>query len=337
MNINEAILELMKSKDLSKDQISSVIRQILTGECADSQISAFLVSLSIKGETVDEVIGAAEVMRELSEKVIVNIENLVDTCGTGGDGSGLFNVSTSAAILAAAAGAKVAKHGNRSASSTSGSADLLEQAGVNLALSPDQVRNCIEEVGVGFMFAPAHHSAMKHVMGPRKELGIRTIFNLLGPLTNPAGAKNQVLGVFDKSWVRPIAEVLRGLGSDRVMVIHSEDGLDEFSVEAATLVAELREGEIREYTVTPEDLGVNRSSISLLKVASPQESLVIAKDSLSGENTVGSEMISMASGAALYVSGLVSSLKDGFKESQLIIEEEKAIKKLDELISFTNR
>ena len=337
MNINEAILELMKSKDLSKDQISSVMRQILNGECTDSQISAFLVSLSIKGETVDEVIGAAEVMRELSEKVIVNIENLVDTCGTGGDGSGLFNVSTSAAILAAAAGAKVAKHGNRSASSTSGSADLLEQAGVNLALSPDQVRNCIEEVGVGFMFAPAHHSAMKHVMGPRKELGIRTIFNLLGPLTNPAGAKNQVLGVFDKTWVRPIAEVLRGLGSDRVMVIHSEDGLDEFSVEAATLVAELREGEIREYTVTPEDLGVNRSSISLLKVASPQESLVIAKDSLSGENALGSQMISMASGAALYVSGLVSSLKDGFKESQLIIEEEKAIKKLDELISFTNR
>ena len=235
MNNNEAILELMKSKDLSKDQISSVMRQILNGECADSQISAFLVSLSIKGETVDEVIGAAEVMRELSEKVIVNIENLVDTCGTGGDGSGLFNVSTSAAILAAAAGAKVAKHGNRSASSTSGSADLLEQAGVNLALSPDQVRNCIEEVGVGFMFAPAHHGAMKYAAGPRKELAIKTIFNLLGPLTNPAGATRQVMGVYDVKWVRPLAEVLKELGSEHVMVVHSEDGLDAVSYTHLTL------------------------------------------------------------------------------------------------------
>ena len=337
MNIKEAILRLMKSKDLSKEQISAVINQILSGESTDAQISAFLIALSIKGETVEEVIGAAQVMRELSEKVSVNLDNLVDTCGTGGDGSGLFNVSTSAAILAAAAGAKVAKHGNRSASSTSGSADLLEQAGVNLSLSPDQVGNCIEKVGVGFMFAPAHHSAMKHVMGPRRELGIRTIFNLLGPLTNPAGAKNQVLGVFDKTWVRPIAEVLKGLGSDRVMVIHSEDGLDEFSIGAATLVAELKKGEIKEYKITPEDMGINRSSIDPLKVASPKDSLVMAKESLSGKNIIGSEMICMTSGAALYVSGLVNSLEDGFKESQLIIKEGKAIQKLDELISFTNR
>ena len=187
------------------------------------------------------------------------------------------------------------------------------------------------------MFAPAHHSAMKHVMGPRRELGIRTIFNLLGPLTNPAGAKNQVLGVFDKTWVKPIAEVLKGLGSDRVMVIHSEDGLDEFSVGAATLVAELKKGEIKEYKITPEDMGINRSNIDLLKVASPKDSLVMAKESLSGKNIIGSEMICMTSGAALYVSGLVNSLEEGFQESKLIIKEGKATQKLDELISFTNR
>ena len=336
MDIKDSIAKLNHSEDLKKEEIASVINQILSGNCSSSDIKRFLVALSSKGETVEEVIGAAEVMRNLSLKVQTESKNLVDTCGTGGDGSGLFNVSTSAAILASACGAKVAKHGNRSASSTSGSADLLEEAGVNLNLSSDQVAKCIDTVGVGFMFAPSHHSAMKHVMGPRKELGIRTIFNILGPLTNPAGAANQVIGVFDKSWLMPIAKVLKGLGSNRVMVVHSEDGLDEFSIQAPTLVAELRDNKIIEYSVLPEDLGIERSSISGLKVSSPSESLFLARDSLGGQNLIGSQMISIASGAALYVSGIAQSLEEGFNESLSSIQDGKGIAKLDELISVTN-
>ena len=223
MNIQEGIKTIMTGQDLTREEISSVMNQILRGSVSEVQIGAFLVSLCIKGESVDEVIGSAEVMRELSSKVSVDKEYLVDTCGTGGVGSGIFNVSTTAAFVASSCGAKVAKHGNRSATRKSGSADLLEAAGVAINLSPHQVKKCIEEVGIGFMFAPAHHDAMKHAIGPRKELGIKTIFNLLGPLTNPAGALNQVLGVFDMKWVKPIAEVLKGLGSNNVLVCHSED------------------------------------------------------------------------------------------------------------------
>ena len=248
MNIQEGIKTIMTGQDLTREEISSVMNQILRGSVSEVQIGAFLVSLCIKGESVDEVIGSAEVMRELSSKVSVDKEYLVDTCGTGGVGSGIFNVSTTAAFVASSCGAKVAKHGNRSATRKSGSADLLEAAGVAINLTPYQVKKCIEEVGIGFMFAPAHHEAMKHAIGPRKELGIKTIFNLLGPLTNPAGALNQVLGVFDMKWVKPIAEVLKGLGSNNVLVCHSEDGLDEISTSAPTKVAELRNGKIEGYS-----------------------------------------------------------------------------------------
>ena len=335
MEVKESINKINKGQDLSKKEISSVMNQILTGSVTQDQIVSFLGSLSAKGESIEEVIGSAEVMRDLSSKVSVNQEYLVDTCGTGGVGSGIFNVSTTAAFIASSCGAKVAKHGNRSTTRQSGSADLLETAGVALELNPDQVKQCIENVGVGFMFAPAHHSAMKYAVGARKELGIKTIFNLLGPLTNPAGALNQVLGVFDNKWVRPIAEVLKRLGSKNVLVLHSQDGLDEISTASSTSVAELRDGKIKEYSISPSDFGFKTLAIEGLRVSSPEESLQIAKDALKGENQAAAQMVAMTSGAALYVAGLADTLKVGVDISMEGIKKGIGLQKLDELVSFS--
>ena len=335
MKIEDGIKKINFGQNLSRKEISSVMNQILTGLASENQIKSFLLSLSSKGESVEEVIGSAEVMRSLSTKVPVNTKHLVDTCGTGGVGSGIFNVSTTAAFVASSCGAKVAKHGNRSATRKSGSADLLEVAGVSLDLNPEQVKDCIEKVGLGFMFAPAHHSAMKYAIGPRKELGIKTIFNLLGPLTNPAGALNQVLGVFDSKWIRPLAEVLKGLGSENVLVLHSEDGLDEISSASSTSIAELRDGEINEYSISPEDFGLKILPIENLKVSSPQESLQIAKEALRGENQAATQMVAMTSGAALYVAGLAGSLKEGIDMSLHNISEGRGLKKLDELVEYS--
>ena len=335
MEVKESINKINKGQDLSKKEISSVMNQILTGSVTQDQIVSFLGSLSAKGESIEEVIGSAEVMRDLSSKVSVNQEHLVDTCGTGGVGSGIFNVSTTAAFIASSCGAKVAKHGNRSTTRQSGSADLLETAGVALELNPDQVKQCIENVGVGFMFAPAHHSAMKYAVGARKELGIKTIFNLLGPLTNPAGALNQVLGVFDNKWVRPIAEVLKRLGSKNVLVLHSQDGLDEISTASSTSVAELRDGKIKEYSISPSDFGFKTLAIEGLKVSSPEESLQIAKEALKGENQAAAQMVAMTSGAALYVAGLADTLKVGVDISMEGIKKGIGLQKLDELVSFS--
>ncbi len=335
MKIEDGIKKINFGQNLSRKEISSVMNQILTGLASENQIKSFLLSLSSKGESVEEVIGSAEVMRSLSTKVPVNTKHLVDTCGTGGVGSGIFNVSTTAAFVASSCGAKVAKHGNRSATRKSGSADLLEVAGVSLDLNPEQVKDCIEKVGLGFMFAPAHHSAMKYAIGPRKELGIKTIFNLLGPLTNPAGALNQVVGVFDSKWIRPLAEVLKGLGSENVLVLHSEDGLDEISSASSTSIAELRDGEINEYSISPEDFGLKILPIENLKVSSPQESLQIAKEALRGENQAATQMVAMTSGAALYVAGLAGSLKEGIDMSLHNISEGRGLKKLDELVEYS--
>ena len=335
MNIQESIKTIMTGQDLTREEISTTMNQILTGSASEAQMGAFLVSLSIKGESIDEVIGSAQVMRQLSSKVSVDKKNLVDTCGTGGVGSGIFNVSTTAAFVASSCGAKVAKHGNRSVTRKSGSADLLETAGVSLDLDPEQVKSCIEEVGLGFMFAPSHHSAMKYAIGPRKELGIRTIFNLLGPLTNPAGVLNQVLGVFDVKWVRPIAEVLKVLGSKHVLVVHSEDGLDEISIASPTNVAELKDGNIEEYIISPEDFGFKTISIEGLKVDSPKASLQLAKKALSGEHKLASQMVSMTSGAALYVSGLVDELREGAELSLESMANGEGLKKLEELCTFS--
>ena len=336
MDIVESIKIIMGGRDLNRQEMSSVINQILTGLASDAQIGAFLVSLNIKGESIEEIIGAAEVMRSLSLKVLVDKTNLVDTCGTGGVGKKIFNVSTTAAFVASSCGAKVAKHGNRSVTRSSGSADLIENTGVSIDLKPEQVKDCIEKVGIGFMFAPAHHGAMKYAAGPRKDLAIKTIFNLLGPLTNPAGVKRQVIGVYDIKWVKPVAEVLKELGSEHVMVVHSEDGLDEISIGSLTNVAELKDGKIREYVISPEDFGFNLSSIDDLLVNSTKESLNLSRKALNGEIEAASNMISMNSGAALYVAGIANDIKEGVEFSQKNLKNGKAAQKLEELKLFTN-
>ena len=249
MDIQSAIKLVIEGSDLPKDDMHAVMHAIMTGECTPAQIAGFLVGLRMKGETIDEITAAAQVMRELSTKVVANSNHLIDTCGTGGDGANTFNISTTSAFVVAAAGASVAKHGNRSVSSNSGSADVLEAAGVKLDVTPEQVAQCISDVGIGFMFAPSHHSAMKYAIGPRRELGIRTLFNILGPLTNPADAPNQVLGVFSDIWLEPLAEVLKQLGSQHVMVVHSNDGMDEISISAPTQIAELVNNEIKTYSM----------------------------------------------------------------------------------------
>jgi anthranilate phosphoribosyltransferase len=335
MEIKEALSEIIKGNDLRREDMTSVMLQILEGRSTDAQIGAFLVALNIKGESVNEVVGTVNVMRELSEKVEASSHHLVDTCGTGGTGVGIFNVSTAAAFIACACGAKVAKHGNRSATRSSGSADLLEHAGLSLELSPKDVSRCIEEVGVGFMFAPAHHGAMKHTVGPRKEMGLKTIFNLVGPLTNPAGALNQVIGVYAKKWVRPIAEVLKELGSNHVLVVHSKDHLDEISIAEETYVAELINGSIKEYVIGPEDFGFSKKPLDSLMVSSASESLSIIKQGLLNKNYAASSMIAMNSGAALYASGVAGSLKEGVSEAKNCVESGEGLKKLDELVIFS--
>jgi anthranilate phosphoribosyltransferase len=335
MEIKEALSELIKGQDLQREDMSSVMLQILEGRSTDAQIGAFLVALSIKGESIDEVISAVGVMRDLSIKVEVGSKYLVDTCGTGGTGVSIFNVSTASAFVASACGARVAKHGNRSATRSSGSADLLEQAGLSLELSPKDVSRCIEEVGMGFMFAAAHHSAMKYAIGPRKEIGLKTMFNILGPLTNPAGALNQVVGVYHKRWVRPIAEVLKELGSIHVLVVHSKDHLDEISIADETYVAELVNGSIKEYVIKPEDFGFSKQPLDDLIVSSPSESLSLVKQGLLDKNYAASSMIAMNAGAALYAAGVTNSLRKGVLIATECVKSGKGVKKLEELVSFS--
>jgi len=285
MNINQAIKAVIEKKHLNESDMLDVMNSIMTGQTTDAQIGAFLVGLSMKGETIEEITASAKVMRSLATPVeIKSNKYLVDTCGTGGDGLGLFNISTASAFVVAAAGGKVAKHGNRSISSKSGSADVLESAGVNLNLSPSLISECITQIGVGFMFAPAHHSAMKHAIGPRKELAVRTIFNVLGPLTNPAKAPNQVMGVYDKNLVEPIANVLKELGSRHVMVIHSDDGLDEFSIADKTYVAELKDGVVSTYSVHPEDFGLTLGDLKDIRADNADASLALITEAFSGRN-----------------------------------------------------
>ena len=335
MNINLVLQKLSNLKDLSSLEMRLIMMQLLSGDLTDSQIGAFIMAINIKGESIVELTAAAEVMRELSKRVDVSNELLLDTCGTGGVSSGIFNVSTASALLAASCGVKVAKHGNRTVTRKSGSADLLEQAGVKIALKPASITKCIDKIGIGFMFAPSHHSAMKHAVSPRKELGIKTIFNLLGPLTNPAGALNQVVGVFSQKWVRPIAEVLKGLGSKHVLVVHSEDGLDEISIAASTKVAELKDGHIEEYIISPQDFNLKTLSIEELKVSSPEQSLELAKQALKGKHEAASQIVALNAAAALYVSGLVKDLKEGVKISFESISEGRGLEKLEQLSSIS--
>ena len=337
MNINQAIKAVIEKKHLNESGMLDVMNSIMTGQTTDAQIGAFLVGLSMKGETIEEITASAKVMRSLATPVeIKSNKYLVDTCGTGGDGLGLFNISTASAFVVAAAGGKVAKHGNRSISSKSGSADVLESAGVNLNLSPSLISDCIMQIGVGFMFAPAHHSAMKHAIGPRKELAVRTIFNVLGPLTKPAKAPNQIMGVYDKSLVEPIANVLKGLNSRHVMVVHSEDGLDEFSIANKTYVAELKDNNISTYTVHPHDFGFEVGSIDSIKAENADQSLALINEAFSGKKGVARDIIALNAGAAIYVSGLVNSLIEGIQKANQVLSNGSAKDKLDAYIHASN-
>jgi anthranilate phosphoribosyltransferase len=340
MNIKEALNRVVSQLDLSTEEMQDVMREIMTGQCTDAQVGAFLMGMRMKSETIDEIVGAVSVMRELASHVhLHSLEHVVDVVGTGGDGANIFNVSTASSFVVAAAGGKVAKHGNRAVSGKSGSADLLEAAGIYLNLTPEQVARCIDGVGVGFMFAQVHHSAMKYAASPRRELGLRTIFNMLGPLTNPAGVKHQVVGVFSQALCRPLAEVLKRLGSQHILVVHSRDGLDEFSLAAATHVAELKDGQISEYDVLPEDLGLKSQSLVGLAVDSPEASLALIRDALSKRKTEAgqkaADMIALNAGAALYAADLAASLKEGVLLAHDALHTGLAWEKLQELVSFT--
>ena len=337
MDMQSAIKMVTEKQNLSREQMAEVMTLIMTGQATDSQIGGFLIGLRMKGETVDEVAAAASVMRELSTKVSAPNDYLVDTCGTGGDSSGSFNISTASVFVAAAAGANVAKHGNRSVSSKSGSADVLETAGVNLNITPEQVADCIKNVGAGFLFAIKHHGAMKHAIGPRKEMAVRTIFNVLGPLTNPAGAPNQVIGVFSKDWLEPLAEVLKQLGSHHVMVVHADDGMDEISIASATSVAELKDGEIKTYTIEPEDFAMNKADLSEIKAVDSADSLQIIKSVFDNNEGAAKDIVSLNAGAAIYVSGLAETLAQGVDMAKSAIADGKAKNKFESLVEYTNK
>jgi len=337
MDMPKALNLLLDGQDLNPDQMHAVMHLVMTGKATPAQIAGFLIALRLKGETVSEIAAAANVMRELATPITITGQHVIDTCGTGGDGANTFNISTTVAFVVAAAGGQVAKHGNRSVSSRSGSADVLEAAGVNLDLSAEQVCQCVNTIGIGFLFAPKHHSAMKHTIGPRKEMAVRTIFNLLGPLSNPAGAKNQLIGVFSEQWVEPLAQVLHKLGSEHVLIVNAEDGLDEISINSATTVAELQNGSVRTYSITPEQFGFQRAPLSTLAVDSIQSSLDTLKKVLRGEPGPAKDIVCLNAGAAIYAANLTDTLNSGIQKAQHIIDNGVAFEKLEQLCLISNR
>jgi anthranilate phosphoribosyltransferase len=328
----EVLNLLLNRQDLSHDQMLTVMHQVMAGELTPAQIAGFLIALRMKGETVEEIAAAATVMRELSTKVdVADQRYLVDTCGTGGDGIQTFNVSTVSAFVAAAAGAKVAKHGGRSVSSTCGSADVLETLGVNVHLTPEQVAQCVNTIGIGFMFAPNHHSAMKYSAPVRRELGVRTIFNLLGPLTNPASAKRQVMGVFDQALTSKLAHVLQKLGSEHVLVVHGADGMDEISFTGDSFIAELKDGKVSEYIVNPTQFGLDIHQLNEIQIQNADESKAMILDVLAGKHGAARDIVLLNAGAAIYVSGVVDSLASGIKKAAEVIDSGIALQKLNML------
>lgn len=331
----EAIARLVTGEELSRTEMEAVMREVMGGEAEPEAVAGLLVALRAKGETVAEITGAAAVMRELAEGIQVDVPHLVDTCGTGGDRSGTFNISTAAAFVAAGAGAHVAKHGNRSVSSRSGSADVLAELGVILDIPPSEVARAIREVGIGFLFAPSHHGAMKHAIGPRKALGIRTLFNLLGPLTNPALAPHQVVGVFDEAWLEPLARVLQELGSRHVLVVHADDGMDELSTLGSTRVAELREGAIERYELDPEGLGLTRASPEDLQAGDAADNAAVLRGILAGEPGPKRDIVVLNAGAALYAAGVAPNLTAGLDSAAEAIDSGAARAKLEGLAAFT--
>lgn len=333
--IQNALEQLGNQQPLPAGTISKVMHQIMDGDATAAQIGGLLMALKISGETVEQISEAAEVMRERAIKVKVSDQHLIDTCGTGGDGIGTFNVSTAAAFIAAAAGCRVAKHGNRSISSSTGSADVLEAAGVNLELTPEQVSACIEQFNIGFLFAPAHHGATKHAVMPRKELAVRTFFNLLGPLTNPAQAPRQVMGIFDQKWLLTAAQVLQKLGSKHVMVVHSADGMDEISLNAETAIAELKNNKITEYSITPEQFGFTRNDMQSLLVENAAQSLNIIEQTLQGQKGPAHDILALNAGAAIYVADKAPDLASGIETAKHIMTTGKAYQLLVKLAKYT--
>ena len=337
MNIQQALNKILNQQDLSSNEMRDVMQLIMSGGATDAQIGGFLIALRCKGETVEEIAAAASVMRELATTVPVTGNHIIDTCGTGGDGANTFNISTTCAFVVAAAGGQVAKHGNRSVSSSSGSADVLEAAGVNLDLSAEQVAQSVNEIGVGFLFAPKHHGAMKHAIGPRKEMGVRTLFNLLGPLSNPAGTVNQLIGVFSTDWVEPLAQVLKKLGSKHVLIVNAEDGLDEISIATASNIAELKDGVVSTYQITPEQFGFQRASLDSLAVDGAESSLVMVKSVLNNQIGAARDIVILNSGAAIYAANLTATLAAGIEKAQQVIESGAALEKFNLLISYSNK
>lgn len=337
MDISQAIAHAVDRQSLSRSDMRAVMRQIMSGGATPVQVAGFMVALRMKGETVDEITAAAEVMRELAVGVAVDVPHLVDIVGTGGDGSALFNVSTASGFVVAAAGGRVAKHGNRSITSKSGSADMLEAAGVALDISAQCVADCVRELGVGFMFAPKHHGSMRHAAVPRKELGVRTLFNVLGPLTNPARAPSMVLGVYAEHWLSPLAEVMQQLGARHVLVVHSHDGLDEISLAEATEVAELHQGQILRYRISPEDFGLVRQPLSSMVVDGPAQSVALVRAALGGGGGAPADMIALNAGAAIYAADLEPSLAAGVARAQAVLRTGAPLAKLDALIEKSRR
>ena len=337
MNIQHVLQQLLDKQALTFEEMRDVMHFIMSGSATDAQIGGFLIALHCKGETIDEIAAAVEVMRELANKVTVNGAHIIDTCGTGGDGASTFNISTTCAFVVAAAGGQVAKHGNRSVSSRCGSADLLEIAGVNLNLNTQQVEQCVNDLGVGFLFAPKHHGAMKHTIHVRKEMGVRTLFNLLGPLSNPAGAPNQLIGVFAKEWIEPLAQVLKKMGSQHVLVVNAEDGLDEISIASATSVAELKDGQVTTYTITPEQFGFNRASLAELAVDNAETSLVMVKSVLDNKDGAAKDIVLLNAGAAIYAAKLTDTLAAGIEKAHQVIASGEAKAKLNALIAYSQK
>jgi anthranilate phosphoribosyltransferase len=336
MNIREAIEKLVNRVGLSEAETIDVMNQIMTGEATPLQVASFLTALRMKGETIEEITGAARVMREKAHRVHVGSKAVLDTCGTGGDQKGTFNISTTSAFVVAGSGVNVAKHGNRSVSSQSGSADVLGALGVKVDASKERVEACIDKIGIGFLFAPLLHEAMKYAVQPRRDIGIRTIFNLLGPLTNPAMARYQLIGLYSGELVSMIAHVLHNLGSDRAMVVHGVEGLDEISLCGPTKVAELRDGRVKEYTIEPEQFGLTQCRLEDLHGGSPEQSATIARNVLEGKKGPTRDVVLLNSGAALYVGRAAASIEDGMGLAAESIDSGKARQKLEQLAQMTN-
>jgi anthranilate phosphoribosyltransferase len=336
MSPQEALSRLIEHREIFREEMLSLMRSIMSGDVSPTLIGAFLIGLRVKKETIGEIAAAAEVMREFATRVPIPDEpNLIDTCGTGGDAAQTFNISTASMFVAAAAGAKIAKHGGRSVSSKCGSADVLEALGVNINLAPEQVAHTISRTGIGFMFAPNHHTAMKHAAPVRRELGVKTLFNILGPLTNPAGAKQQVMGVFHPDLVGIQARVLERLGSRRVMIVHGLEGLDELSLTGPTMVGELKDGAIREYTISPEDFGLKRADANAVRVSGVEESKAMVVSALENRAGAPRDIVALNAGASIYIAGLAASLRDGVDKARAVLASGDARRKLDDFVAAT--